>query len=146
MSIAHALILTSLALAEPDTGGIPLNPDAEANKGKDMSPLYTMSCANHALQHRGALVQYIDMVSGSYPMIEDARAVFLEVRKRMAKGRTVNKHTNSWLSEYGSACPESYWKDKSIGYIWVGAGLPTKLMEREDPPAVLLPGFQPSGK
>jgi hypothetical protein len=145
--VIFTLLLISSCFAEAGGGGIPLNPDAKANKGKDMSHIYVMSCANHVIQHRGALTQYLDMGYKSYPIIEDTREALKEIAKRMAKvnGKTLSKDRVSWFSSYLSACPESFWKDKSIGYIWVGAGIPTKLVDKAGPLLLFCPASSHQG-
>jgi len=147
MLFAHALFFLSVGLSEPTSGGIQLNPNAKENKNKDMSALHTMSCANHAIQHRGALLQYLDMGFKSYPDIEDTRKALIEIAKRMTKkaGRELGTDQASWFSSYSSACPEPYWRDKSIGYVWVGAGIPTKIAEKLSPLLLFCPAASHQG-
>lgn len=46
-----------------------------------------------------------------------------------------------WASSYSSACPDSFLRDKSIGYVYVGSGLPARAATEQ--PALVF--FCPSG-
>lgn len=75
---------------------------------------YTSSCANHFLQLRlGLSVLAEDNPDLVLPEIADTRRALSLIS------------TNHFgpVDSYNSACPESYLRDKSIGYVYVGDGL-----------------------
>lgn len=93
----------------------------------------TSSCANHAIQLRYLVMQFIEQ--------EDRFPPDGDTRSALAKMSTEGQWPAGWLSSYGSSCPESYLRDGSIGYVFVADGLLTKVVA-EDLALVL---FCPSG-
>ena len=76
-----------------------------------------VSCANHfgfyRLGFAGATIERPGFI---LPSTNDTRAALSSLID------TTGFPTN-WIWEYGSACPESYLRDGSIGYVYVGDGL-----------------------
>ena len=78
------------------------------------------SCANHFIQLRGILERAAEKNPDFIlPATFDTRAALSAVSKSLGD----NSHDEAWLNCYASACPESYWRDRSIGYVYVGDGL-----------------------
>ena len=75
---------------------------------------YTSSCANHFLQLRMGLRllahENPDLI---LPIVGDTRSAL----------RGFDTSLFGPLDGYNSACPESYLRDESIGYIYIGDGL-----------------------
>jgi hypothetical protein len=86
-------------------------------KGPSPEALLT-SCANHTVQLRFLIMTYAERHE-RFPEAADAREAV--VRMNDAGGWPPD-----WAHSYSSACPESFLRDKSIGYVYVGSGLPTK--------------------
>lgn len=78
---------------------------------------FVSSCANHVIQLR-FIVLIFGETATNFPTETDTRRAF------SAMGST-SSHSAEWLVSYSSACPESFLKDGSIGYVFVGDGLPT---------------------
>ncbi len=76
------------------------------------------SCANHAIQLK-FLVMALMAEKEHFPSKGDARIAF-------AKMGHAEERSVGWLSTVSSACPESFLRDKSIGYVFVADGLSTK--------------------
>ena len=76
------------------------------------------SCANHTVQLKGLIITYAE---GHERFPEGTNA-----RTAVAEMNDTGVWPRGWESWYSSACPESFLRDKSIGYIYVGGGLPTK--------------------
>jgi hypothetical protein len=77
------------------------------------------SCANHAIQLK-FLVMFFTEEQEYFPTDSDARSAFAKMiihPKEWPAG---------WLSSYYSSCPESFNRDKSIGFVFVADGLSTK--------------------
>lgn len=76
---------------------------------------YTSSCANHFIQLRlGLSVLAEDNPDLVLPEIADTRRALSLIS---------TNHYFGPLEGYSSACPESYLRDESIGYVYVGDGL-----------------------
>jgi hypothetical protein len=78
-----------------------------------------ISCANHAIQLSFVVMFLVDKQE-QFPTESDARSAF-------AKMIEPGEYPAGWLTSVSSACPESFLRDKSIGYLFVADGLPTKL-------------------
>jgi hypothetical protein len=78
----------------------------------------TSSCANHAIELKFLVLQFVEQ-EDRFPLESDARSAF-------AKMSPKDYWPANWLSSFGSSCPESYLRDKSIGYVFVADGLTTK--------------------
>jgi len=78
----------------------------------------TSSCANHAIQLM-SLVRLFIAEHERFPPDTDARTAASEMND--AGGWPMD-----WPSSYFSSCPESFLRDKSLGYVYVASGLPTK--------------------
>ena len=78
---------------------------------------FVTSCANHVIQLKMDLMQFVKAET-TFPTETDTRRAFSAI------GST-SGHSAEWLASYSSACPESFFKDGSIGYVFVGDGLPT---------------------
>lgn len=78
---------------------------------------FVSSCANHVIQLRMDLRRFVEAET-TFPTETDTRRAF------SAMGST-SSYSAEWLASYSSACPESFFKDRSIGYVFVGDGLPT---------------------
>lgn len=78
----------------------------------------TSSCANHAIQLK-FLVMALMAEKEHFPSEGDARNAF-------AKMGHAEEWPAGWLYTVSSACPESFLRDKSIGYVFVADGLSTK--------------------
>lgn len=71
------------------------------------SHVATASCANHALQLVARLQAFADTQT-PFPATIDSREAFRAI---------VGVEEASWVESSGSACPEAYSKDESIGYM-----------------------------
>jgi hypothetical protein len=78
----------------------------------------TSSCANHAIQLRFLVMTFVEK-QGQFPSESDTRSA-------LARMSQPSEHPSGWLTSVSSACPESFLRDKSIGYLFVADGLPTK--------------------
>jgi hypothetical protein len=78
-----------------------------------------ISCANHAIQLRFLVMFFVDKQE-QFPSESDARSA-------LARMLEPGEYPAGWLTSVSSACPESFLRDKSIGYLFVADGLPTKL-------------------
>lgn len=78
----------------------------------------TSSCANHAIQLKFLVMAFVE-TNKYFPSTRDARSAF-------AKMDHLSEWPPGWFSSPGSACPESFKRDKSIGYIFVADGLSTQ--------------------
>lgn len=78
----------------------------------------TSSCANHAIQLKFLVMSFVE-TNQYFPSTRDARSAFAKM------SHSVEGPLDSF-SSYGSACPESFQRDKSIGYVFVADGLSTK--------------------
>ena len=119
----------------------------EPEGDEDQSSLWSSSCANHAIRLWVMLLQYTRTRFTAFPKTEDTREALLEVDRRMAQaaGEDFGTDRADHYSQGCSACPESYRADKSIGYVWVGAGLPTKLVEDARPLLLFCPASSHQG-
>ncbi|GEM_PF-2179412 len=78
---------------------------------------YTTSCANHFIQLQlGLRIIANEDPDLILPSTDDTRAALLAIN-------TDFNNPSGWLRNYGSACPESFLSDRSIGYVYVGDGL-----------------------
>lgn len=81
---------------------------------------YTTSCANHFIQLRMTLLfaanEYPDL---HLPTTNDTRMALLAISRNLPG----EGFQEQWMSSLGSACPESFRRDGSIGYVYVGDGL-----------------------
>jgi hypothetical protein len=68
----------------------------------------TSSCANHAIQLKLLVMQFVEQEE-RFPSETDARSAFAVMSRKAPPPA-------GWLFSYGSSCPESYLRDKSIGY------------------------------
>ena len=50
----------------------------------------------------------------------------------------VEEEDARWLRSSGAACPESFWRDRSLGYVYLADGLPWKSYPDESGPLVLV--------
>ena len=78
----------------------------------------TSSCANHAIQLRFLVLAFVDREQ-RFPLETDARTAFVKMREP-------GEQPDWWFTSFSSACPETFLHDKSIGYVFVADGLPTK--------------------
>jgi hypothetical protein len=85
---------------------------------------FVSSCANHMIQLKMDLLFFAEAAT-NFPVEIDTRRAF------SAMGST-SSHSAEWLATYSSACPESFSKDGSIGYVFVGDGLPTNIAKESD--------------
>lgn len=79
---------------------------------------FTSSCANHAIQLKFDVMQFCQKAE-RFPLESDARSAFMHIS--LEDGGTAD-----WLDSAASACPESYQRDNSMGYVFVADGLSTK--------------------
>ena len=91
------------------------------------------SCASHTVQLRFLIISYAERHE-RFPEGIDARAAVLAMNDD-------GGWPPGWASSYSSACPDSFLHDKSIGYVYVGSGLPAKAATEQ--PALVF--FCPSG-
>lgn len=76
---------------------------------------YTQSCANHLTQIKSALNQLAcEKQNAILPETDDTRKALSIIEPYISK---------EWIYHPSSACPESYIKNHSIGYIYIGDGL-----------------------
>jgi len=106
---------------------------------QEWEKLYVTSCANHFIQHRLA----IQSLTGTQPNLclphtaDTGEALYFIHNTRSSTDESYNdQHLRQWLKSYGAACPESYYGDKSFGYIYVGDGL--KLADVEEKKILIL--------
>lgn len=92
---------------------------------------FVSSCANHMIQLRMDLMRFVEAET-TFPTETDTRRAFA------AMGST-SSHSAEWLASYSSACPESFFKDGSIGYVFVGDGLPPQFTKETDALLVFCP-------
>ncbi len=78
---------------------------------------FVSSCANHVIQLRMDVMRFVE-AEATFPTETDTRRAFSAIGSK-------SSHSAEWLASYSSACPESFFKDGSIGYVFVGDGLPT---------------------
>jgi hypothetical protein len=76
------------------------------------------SCANHTVQLKFLIIAYAESHE-RFPEGTDARAAVEAMNDD-------GGWPPGWASSYSSACPESFLRDKSIGYVYVASGLPAK--------------------
>ena len=121
-----AVLLSAIVLALVCAFGIQhlRTPSAEA---------ILSSCANHAIQLKFLIISYAERHE-RFPEGTDARAAVLAMNDD-------GGWPPGWAFSYSSACPESFLRDKSIGYVYVGSGLPAKRATEQ--PALIF--FCPSG-
>jgi len=82
--------------------------------------VYVASCANHFIQDSSVLNRAAEKNPDfMLPATSDTRAALWAVSKSLGD----NSYGEEWLNGYGSACPESYWRDNSVGYVYIGDGL-----------------------
>ncbi|HUU11015.1 MAG TPA: hypothetical protein VM431_10820 [Phycisphaerae bacterium] len=80
----------------------------------------TASCANHFIQLYHTLRTLAhEEPERTLPATGDTR----EALRRILKGELGQRWPEGWLYCYASACPESFDRDGSIGYVYVGDGL-----------------------
>ena len=78
------------------------------------------SCSNHFIQLAGLLrCAAEDSPNFILPATDDTRAALRAIRAVSSD----NMHTNQWIAGSAAACPDSFYRDGSIGYIYVGDGL-----------------------
>lgn len=78
--------------------------------------MYSSSCANHFIQLR----MKCDLAGDGNPDLilpatEDTRVALRAICEEASE--------REWLQGGGAACPESFDRDKSIGYVYIGDGL-----------------------
>jgi hypothetical protein len=83
--------------------------------------LWSSSCANHFIQLQVSL----EMIAEGHqdlvlPQTADTRKALLYIFKM---GEPSPDWREEWLQIYGSACPESFRRSGSIGYVYVGDDL-----------------------
>jgi hypothetical protein len=76
------------------------------------------SCANHAIQLKFLVLSFIEN-NNFFPHEKDAR-------KSFARMNQSGQLPEGFFASFGAACPESFQRDRSIGYIFVADGLSTK--------------------
>jgi len=79
----------------------------------------TASCGNHVIQLRFLVMTFVEE-NAQFPAETDARMALMKMRQP-------GEHPDSWFASLGSACPESFRRDQSIGYVFVADGLPTRV-------------------
>ncbi len=77
------------------------------------------SCANHVIQLKLGLLFFAESAT-NFPTETDTRRAFLAMAP-------ISDHSAEWLASFSSACPEAFFKDGSIGFVFVGDGLPTSV-------------------
>lgn len=82
----------------------------------------TSSCANHAIQLRFLVMQFVQQ-EAQFPSDSDTRSALQKL--------STNDYPVGWFSSLGSSCPESYLNDGSIGYVFVADGLPAKVVAED---------------
>lgn len=78
----------------------------------------TVSCANHVIQLKFLVTSFVE-TNEVFPSQTDTRAALAMMDRS-------GQWPSDWFLSYGSACPESYLRDQSIGYIFVADSLATK--------------------
>ena len=76
------------------------------------------SCANHAIQLKYLVLSFIE-TNEFFPHEKEARTAF----DRMNQSGQL---PSGFFASFGAACPESFQRDGSIGYLFVADGLSTK--------------------
>jgi hypothetical protein len=88
--------------------------------------LYTDSCANHLAHHalsiRLSASEHPDLV---LPATPDAQTALLTIYQ---KGGYPQRQLD-WVTSQGAACPESFLRNGSIGYVYVGDDLAWRHVE-----------------
>jgi hypothetical protein len=77
---------------------------------------FTSGCANHANHH----------ALGLAGVLHDNRVIKFSSEtntRTVLEQNKININLPQWLYEYGSACPESFYRDKSIGYLFFADAL-----------------------
>ncbi len=88
---------------------------------ESLAHVNTASCANHFLQIRAALWGLADREPGFIlPATGDTREALQQVFARLDDDWAPDE---AWLRTAAAACPESFERDRSIGYVYVGDGL-----------------------
>src|SRR5262249_55761714 len=82
----------------------------------------TASCANHFIQ----IKMRLHLVAGDHPDLilpatNNTCAALMAIFT--SYGQDTLTSAQKWIEHPGSACPESYRRDRSIGYVYVGDGL-----------------------
>src|SRR5688572_18310697 len=83
----------------------------------------TSSCANH--------INLISFIVHSFNEREERLPSETDTRKVLEAMSQPDDNPPEWLDSYGSACPESFERDGSIGYVFVGDGLSTKIAKEQ---------------
>lgn len=89
---------------------------------------FTASCANHAIQLKFLVLLFAE-AEEHFPRGTDTRSAVTRL----------DRETNMsprWVFSQSASCPEAFLRDESIGFVYVGDGLPTKL-PGENPPLIL---------
>ncbi len=101
--------------------------------------VYACSCANHMIQHKFAFWLLTEhQPDFCLPHTADTRQAlyFIHRAAHANEDNYDDKNLREWLQSYGAACPESFYRDQSIGYIYVGDGL--KLSDIDNKRALIL--------
>ena len=89
---------------------------------------YSSSCANHFIQHRMNIRFSLEEVDENYilPLLQTTEESLIEL----------SDCDKEWIYGYGAACPESFNRDQSIGYLYLAGGV--KLKNIRDTNALIL--------
>jgi hypothetical protein len=102
------------------------------NKWKtDRERRFTSQCANHAIQH---MFTFRILLDG-----EQTYQFSSETNARLALApitENVKTPEGDWLDSFWSACPESFERDRSIGYLFLAESL--EVDEKEENAAIIL--------
>lgn len=89
-----------------------------------------VTCTVHIYQYRLMLEEYRSK-EAALPVASDALSV---ARMMMAR---MNHVGSSWSRDLEVSCPEAFRESKGVGYVYVGSGLPSKLLDSDHPPLIL---------
>jgi hypothetical protein len=99
---------------------------------------FTAGCANHANHHAlGLRAALHDNQVLKFSSETNTRAVFEQNK--------ININLPGWLHEYGSACPESFYRDKSIRYLFFADSLEITDDPDKDTLVLICPGENHQG-
>jgi hypothetical protein len=97
---------------------------------------YTNSCANHSGQHGLSIrLAASDQPDFVFPATSDARTALLTIYQ---KGGFPPRDLD-WITSYGAACPESFLRNGSIGYVYVRDDLAWRDVESNHIPILFCP-------
>jgi hypothetical protein len=93
---------------------------------------FTSQCANHAIQHKFTFIKLLsEKQEYQFSAETNARLALAPITQ------PVKTPERDWLNSFWSACPESYERDKSIGYLFLADSLAVN-EDMKDPAVILI--------